>query len=231
MAYGGILLLAASSCRSNDAKVRTELSRVDHLVYGTPDLDASVDQMEQLLGVRATYGGQHPGRGTHNALLSLGPAAYLEILAPDPAQPDPPGPRWAGLDDVTTPRLVTWAAKASDLQALVRRAKQGNIPLGTVQDGSRDRPDGVKLSWRLTVPEGLVADGLVPFFIDWGTSPHPAASAAQGLELVGLRAEHPDADTIRRMFGQLGLEIPVTEARSPALVATIRTPHGIVELR
>lgn len=200
-------------------------------MYATPDLNASVDHLEQVLGVRAMYGGHHWGRGTHNALLSLGPAMYLEILAPDPGQPEPDVPRWLGLDDVTAPRFVTWAAKASDLQTLVDRAAQSNIPLGAVQQGSRKRPDGVELAWWLTVSDGLVADGLVPFFIDWGTSPHPATSAAQGLELVGLRAEHPDANSIRRMFELLDLVIPVLDGRSPALIATIKTPHGIVELR
>ena len=39
------------------------LPRVDHLVYATPDLDSGVEEIEKLLGVRATPGGQHPGRG------------------------------------------------------------------------------------------------------------------------------------------------------------------------
>jgi hypothetical protein len=77
----------------------------------------------------------------------------------------------------------------------------------------------------------MIANGLVPFFIDWGTSPHPATSAAQGLELIGLRAEHPDAESVRHMFGTLGLEISVTEGGSPALIATIQSPLEIVELR
>ncbi len=49
------------------------LSRVDHLVYAVPDLDRGIAYIEQLLGIRATLGGRHVGRGTHNALLALGP--------------------------------------------------------------------------------------------------------------------------------------------------------------
>ena len=40
------------------------ISRVDHLVYATPDLNRGVEKIERLLGVRATAGGQHPGSGT-----------------------------------------------------------------------------------------------------------------------------------------------------------------------
>jgi hypothetical protein len=57
---------------------------IDHLVYGVPDLAEAIDVIAQQTGVRARFGGRYPGRGTHNALISLGHRQYLEIIALDP---------------------------------------------------------------------------------------------------------------------------------------------------
>ncbi|MGH2395756.1 MAG: VOC family protein, partial [bacterium] len=124
------------------------LHRVDHLVYATPDLSAGIAEIETLVGIRATFGGQHPGRGTRNALIALGPATYLEIIAPDSEQPPPETPRSFGIDLLKASRLVTWAANGKDLDLLRRDAASKGVELGEVSSGSRQRPDGVVLSWR-----------------------------------------------------------------------------------
>ena len=207
------------------------LAKVDHLVYAAPDLQAGIERIEQLCGVRATPGGQHPGVGTRNALVALGPATYLEIIGPDPEQPTPKQPRTFGIDALTAPRLVTWAAKSGSLDDLVRDAQSHGIAFGAVGSGSRKTPQGTLLQWRYTSPRTMIADGIVPFFIDWGHTPHPAASAAAGATLVALRAEHPDANRVQEMLTQLGLDLHVTKGPSPALVAVVQSPRGRVELR
>jgi hypothetical protein len=207
------------------------LARVDHLVYATPDLNRGVEEVEKLLGVRATPGGQHPGRGTRNALVTLGPATYLEIIAPDPEQPPPKTPRPFGIDSLKESKLVAWAANGEDLERLRDGAARKGARLGEVMSGSRRRTDGVLLSWRYTDPQTVLADGLVPFFIDWGQSPHPARTAAQGASLIALRAEHPDAQRVQRLLNELGLDLPVQKGATPALVAIIDSPRGRVELR
>jgi hypothetical protein len=207
------------------------VSQVDHLVYGAPDLALGVAGIEELLGVRASAGGQHPGRGTHNALLALGARAYLEIVAPDPEQPPPASPRWFGLDQLDSPRLIAWAAHAEHLEALGADAAERGLALGPVAEGGRARPDGTRLSWRFTDPTTRIADGIVPFFIDWGSAPHPARTAAVGATLLDLRGEHPDPARVRRMLDAVGVDLAVARAERPALIATIDSPRGLVELR
>jgi hypothetical protein len=207
------------------------LPMVDHLVYATPDLELGIRTIEGLLGVHAAAGGQHPGLGTRNALVSLGPSTYLEIIGPDPEQPKSSQPLRFGIDSLETPRLVGWVAKATQLDEVVRRAHAAGVGLGAVVAGSRKRPDGVVLAWRYTDPSIVIERRLIPYFIDWGSSPHPAASAPQGARLVALRAEHPEAARMARMLRAIGLDLPVDFGPAPALIATIDGPNGRVTLR
>ena len=207
------------------------MSRVDHLVYATSDLNRGVEEIEKLLGVRATAGGQHPGRGTRNALIALGPTSYMEIIAPDPEQPPPKEPRPFGIDRLKESKLVAWFVKDRDLERLRGEAIRKGVQLGEVRSGSRRRPDGVLLSWQFTDPSAMVADGIVPLFINWGDSPHPALTSPKGLTLVSLRAEHPDVRRVGEMLRHLGVDLPVKQGQSPALIAVIEGPRGRVELR
>ena len=206
-------------------------SHADHLVYATPDLKLGIDTIHKLLGIRATPGGQHPGAGTRNALVALGPATYLEIIGPDPDQPAPSGPRRFGIDSLKAPRLAAWAARSDNLEALAADAAKSGVQLGPIGSGSRKRPDGVLLAWRFTSPAAVLGDGIVPFFIDWGRTPHPAETAAPGARLIALRAEHPDATRVQKMLRVLGLDMPVTTAPAPALFATVDGLKGRVELK
>ena len=105
------------------------------------------------------------------------------------------------------------------------------MDLGKASQGSRKRPDGTILSWRLTDPYKIDYNGLSPFFIDWGAAPHPADAAPSGCVLTGLYGEHPQADRVQASLTALGIELEIKQSSRPGLVATIKTPKGVVELR
>ncbi len=202
---------------------------LDHLIYATSDLEATCRALEIRLGVRASIGGQHPGRGTRNALISIGPRAYLEIIAPDPLQPEI-RPNWFDIDQLTAPKLITWAVRVEKLESFIKEISP-NANVGVVRSGSRKTPEGTILSWQLTEPQLIQGLGLVPFLIEWNSDQHPADSAITGPRLVQLRLEHSEPELIRKQLKSLRLEVSVEQSSSPALVAIFEGASDLIELR
>ncbi len=148
---------------------------IDHLVYATVHLAQTVDELNSRFGITLTPGGQHVGLGTRNFLADLGDNRYLEVIGPDPDQPTPDQPRPFGIDDLAEPRLVTWAARVTDLDEAVRRARAAGYDPGPVVSMSRLSGDRVPLHWRMTLsPASGALGGLVPFLIDWADASHPS---------------------------------------------------------
>ena len=166
-----------------------------------------------------------------NASLPLESGDSVEVIAPDPGLPPPERPRPFGLDTLAAPRLVTWAARVDDVSEALRELRMLGVDLGEAAAGRRLRSDGVELSWTLVGIDEPRMHGAVPFLIDWGTTPHPSASAPRGGTLVELRIEHPEPDPVRAVLAALGLALRVDAAPLPALIASIDSPRGRIELR
>ena len=226
----GVFIIGGPLVAEQAAKPAVEA--VDHLLLGVADLDAGIAWMERLTGVRAVPGGSHPGRGTRNALLSLGRHRYLEIIAPDPAQatftyePD--------LRTFKEPHLIAWAAATTDIQAVVAAARTASQQVFGPNDGSRARPDGRMLRWRvLGLRSDLAADGVnpIPFFIEWAAdSVHPSTDSPTGCDLQALAITHPKPADVADTLLHVGIRATVI-AGDAQLEATLRCPRGKVELR
>lgn len=197
---------------------------LDHLVYAGPDLADAVTRVAELTGVTPAPGGSHPGLGTANHLADLGAGMYLEVIGPDPAQPDPDRPRPFGIDDLTEPALVAWAVRTTDLDATIAQARAHGFDPGDALEMSRATAGGETLHWRLTPPS---APGtLRPFLIDWGTTPHPTTRGLPSLPLLMVTATHPDPSWVHAATDALGLEFLVRRTEKATLTAALRTPEG-----
>ena len=216
------------------------MADIDHLVYAVPDLAAAIDWFDEATGVRPAIGGSHDGMGTHNALVSFG-ESYLELIAPDPGQPNPPAsglPRPFGLDDVLAPEgegmtLVGFAVRPSDdetIDELADRMFEAGHDPGEVVDMSRLTPSGDRLAWRLTFPR----DRTVPFLIDWGSTPRPNTTQPDGVELADFAIVHQRPFDLLGVVAALGLDITVVATDSNAepagLRATVVGAHGDLQL-
>jgi hypothetical protein len=205
-------------------------SLLDHILLGSNDLQHAIDFVEKHTGVRAVFGGVHPGRGTQNALLSLGERRYLEIIAPDPAQPDAKNPLAPELRSLKQPRLVGWAAHPGTIFAFAEKLRAAAIRFQGPTPGSRKRPDGRLLQWQ-TLHLAEDASGLLPFFIEWAAdSPHPSTDAPKGCSLVSFAAQTPDPAKLSAKLAALNLDLRVRKGDREGLRASIRGPQGSLEL-
>ena len=73
--------------------------------------------------------------------------------------------------------------------------------------------------------------GALPFLIDWGDTPHPAAVVPVGGRFEGLVVEHPEVAAVREACVVLDTEIDVRAAPVFGLTAAIGTPTGVRYLR
>ncbi len=202
---------------------------VDHLVLGAADLDQGIAWVEKTTGVKAIFGGIHPGAGTRNALLSFGGRQYLEIIAPDPAQSQTIG-RFGDLKSLSSPRLLTWAASTNDINAVAQKARAAGSEIDGPRDGSRARPDGKMLRWK-TMSVKTELGGVIPFFIEWGAEVvHPSSDSPKGCRLTTLEFEHPEPQKVSEMLQKLGVEAKVKRGTEARLKAVITSPKGKVEL-
>jgi catechol 2,3-dioxygenase-like lactoylglutathione lyase family enzyme len=208
-------------------------SSLDHVILGCSELDRGVAFVEDRLGVRPVAGGVHLDRGTTNALVSLGELHYLEIMAPDPkataVQP------WAeqqlaALKVLTAPRLLTWGAHHSDINALAKKFRNSGIEIPGPWPGSRTRPDGRTLRW---TSFSLVdhRHGLLPFFIQWSAdSVHPSSEAPGGCYIRRFVAGEPDPAELSKAFQKIEVDAPVERTDQPELRVQIVGPKGAVDL-
>lgn len=211
-------------------------AHLDHLVVAAATLAEGAEWCEAVLGVTPGPGGQHPLMGTHNRLFDISsaafPQAFFEILAIDPAAPPPGRARWFGLDMLDLaggPRLLTWVARSSDIDAQGQALHAAGLDIGPVIAASRDTPQG-RLAWRLSVPDDgqLLAGGALPTLIDWGRTPHPTASMpASGVTLQALTLRGLAPAAIQALDGH---GVAHATGAGPALSATLDTPRGRVTL-
>jgi len=201
---------------------------LDHIVLATPDIAATSEWLADLTGVVASEGGPHVNKGTRNRLCSFG-NTYLEIIGPDPEQGDPGEPRSFGIDDLTSHRIVTWCARQHDLSTVVSAGAA--VGLGYTEPVAMRRvaPD-MTLDWHLSLPTGDTEGGILPFFIDWGTSRHPSETATPGLTVATIHGCHPEPTRVSELLVALGETMAVEQSDRACMFVELSSPSGSVVL-
>jgi len=209
------------------AQSPAERTTIDHVILASPDLGRDTIRLRTLTGVDPEWGGQHPGRGTQNALLSLGPPTYLEVVAP--LVPGDSVMRAMGIDPGESLSPYGWAAGTTDLDATVRRLRQAGFEVADPRPGERRRPDGTTLRWR-TAPILAPMEPGTPFLIEWEPgAPHPSVTAPRGCRLGQLTILTREVATMQRLFALLDLPVLIRSSETPGLGILLDCPTGSVQ--
>jgi hypothetical protein len=194
------------------------VQRIDHVVRAVRDLGEAGDRLLRDHGLGSVPGGRHPAWGTANRIVPLGDA-YLELVA----VADPAVARTTAFGRAIEERAADgdrWCAVCladDDLEGTAAR-------LGLqVTSGSRLRPGGELLHWRLAGVEGE-REGWLPFFIAWDVPPdeHPGRATVThrvpvtGIERVDLAG---DAEALAAWVGSADLPLRVVGGGAPGVVA------------
>ena len=213
------------------------MNNLDHIVVAADSLKQGVDYIRSCLGIEIPKGGFHRTMGTHNHLMQLGNDAYLEVITIDPEAEAPTRPRWFGLDDALMraairqgPRLITWVMNSADIHQL---ADSAGFDIGTPTALSRDN-----LKWEIGLTDDgrLLAGGMLPYCIQWHSTPHPSEGMADfDCLLQNLTIYHNRPRWIAERLDAMGaghlVDVEaIADSETPYLSASIDTPTGNVIL-
>jgi len=225
--------LIVSSCGAKQASSGTDgksVVRIDHVIVGTNDLEAGIAEIERLTGVRPVVGGEHPGRGTRNALISLGAGTYLELLAPNPKE-DVASSDVAELRALKRLKPLGWAAGTDDPAAVRSALGSKDFDLSPQESGSRRRPDGSVIEWETFSYEEF-EHPFAPFFIHWKRPDlHPSKTSPTGCRLTAMRFFDPRPETLAAALLPLKMSASVEKADQREMELELACPKGMLRLR
>jgi hypothetical protein len=181
--------------------------RLDHVVFAVPDLDEAAVRFRERLGLDSTEGGRHERWGTANRIVPLGDQ-YVELVA----AVDETAAARTGFGRGVLERAsggggwFTLAVATDDLDGVAERL---GLEVGS---GSRTRPDGEVVRWRMAGLDDPRREPWMPFFLAWDVPDelHPGrARAGHGIQAEGIAWVETagDAERLGEWLG--GEELPI----------------------
>ena len=201
---------------------------IDHFVVVVPELEAAIRDYTAA-GFTVVRGGRH-NIGTHNALIALADGSYIELIAF--LTPVTGHPWYAAMQQAGG--IVDFCMQTDDLAADAAAMRAVGVPMSDPTAMTRDRPDGYRLSWVLSIP-GPPFNGRAPFLIKDETPrdervPRDRShrNRVTGLKRLTIAVEDPGAASVpfARVLGR-----PAAPLQRPDLdgagVRFIIGPHAI----
>lgn len=186
------------------------ITRFDHAIIAVRDL-AGAAARYRAAGFLVQDGGQHPGRGTANAIVRFG-LDYLELITVESVD----AATAAGGNSRVTAELLEereggllgYALATNDIEGLAARLRELGLEATGPLAGERLRPDGQRLDWRLLIPFGASWGTPWPMYIQWNTTeaerlaverPGNHPNGVTGVAAIQVRTDR--ADLAEKLLG------------------------------
>jgi len=222
--------LMVSGCQQEADRTSYDQSRIlDHIIYSVPNLNEGSLDLTAQLGIEPTPGGKHTHIATENRLFSLGNRQYFEILGPQVGI-ERLDPFTSSIAAQEGPDLLTFCLEVDDLEAIAKLGDQLGLEVSEITEGSRMTPSGEVLNYRALHLYSPEFKGLIPFFIDWQGSFHPAEMAATGAKLVSFSVSHKNAQRLAEIYKALEVGVTIQEAETPSIRVEISSDSGLLVL-
>jgi hypothetical protein len=144
----------------------------DHLVLYFDSIEKAQQQTSDTYHITTVKGGRHENWGTYNYLAFMNNNSYIEWLGIEDLgkanQSDNPliqHTAWAKRNALEGP--IQFALRTDNMDHLIEHFKKHHIPFNGPYPGSRKKPDGTVLKWRMLFPKNKVNSALLPFIIEW----------------------------------------------------------------
>jgi hypothetical protein len=199
---------------------------LDHVVLAVGDLDEAGRRLLAASGLASVPGGSHPRWGTANRIVPLGPN-YVELMGigdPERAGTTELGRTVAAAAGSDHP-WVMWVVRTDPIESVAERAGL------EVSEGSRERPDGSVLRWRMAGLDRALAEPPLPFFQVWEVGPgeHPGGAGAhhrvqpRGISWIELAG---DERRLRWWLGDAELPLRIVDGTPGIKRVGIATAEG-----
>ena len=195
----------------------------DHVILAASARGSDTPRLPSAYGLEPSPGGRHPAWGTANWIVPLGDS-YLELIAvvdEHVARGNDFGRR---VLDATEGDLIGWAVRPEDIDATAAR-------LGlSVGQGSRTRPSGERIEWRMAGLQDALERPWLPFFVAWREpAAFPGATPTPPAHLTGLEIAC-DIDELSAWLGPHSLPLDVRYGDAGVTAVVLDGPRGPITL-
>lgn len=145
---------------------------LDHIVIAAKDPKEAAKQFERKHNIVTIQGGRHENWGTYNYLAYFSNDCYIEWLGIFDKEKalHSDNPLVAQLIHILESHdeyAYQFALRTNKMNHFITHFEDYNIPFVGPIDGSRKRPDGSNLEWKMLFP-ATEGQQVQPFLIEWG---------------------------------------------------------------